>query len=238
MASQSEKNRSDVVDRVRPNRRAGDALLSRCRRGATAPKGQLPGGSSHYLNSNARPAERALLGTLGFVWLVAVRDDRDLTDDQQPATEIDRHAARRLLVEVGAFTRPCDIDLAIFFARHPRSLISAECLSAFLGYELNDIAESLDVLLAAGLLRRRQTSAHAARLYELTGEHSSEGDWLDRLTALASTRHGRLALLEELVQRAHTNADQSAPKADAAERRRPRRIVARLPRGAQRSKNG
>ena len=69
-------------------------------------------------------------------------------------------------------TRPCDLDLAVFFARHPRSLLSSDSLSAFLGYQIKDIADSLDVLLAAGILRRRQTSAHAARLYELTMESS------------------------------------------------------------------
>jgi len=192
----------------------------------------------HRLNSDTTPAEPALLGTLGFVSFVAVRYDRDLTDDQQPTSAIDRHAARRLLDEVGAFTWACDIDVAVFFARHPRSLLSAESLSAFLGYELNDIAQSLDVLLAAGLLRRRQTSAHVARLYELTSERASVGEWLDRLTALASSRHGRLALLEELAQRAHGDADRSGPTARAAELRGLRRVVACSPKAARRSENG
>ena len=37
------------------------------------------------------------------------------------------------------------IDRFIFFARYPRTLLSSESLASFLGYDLKDIAESLDV---------------------------------------------------------------------------------------------
>ena len=123
-----------------------------------------------------------------------------MSDEREAPVEIDRHAARRLLEQADILKHPCDLDLVVFFARHPRSLLSSDSLSAFLGYQIKDIADSLDALLSAGLLRRRQTSAHAARLYELTME-SSEAEWLERVMALASTRHGRLALLEEIARR-------------------------------------
>jgi hypothetical protein len=32
-------------------------------------------------------------------------------------------------------TRPCDLDLLIFFARHPRILLASEQLAVLLGYE-------------------------------------------------------------------------------------------------------
>lgn len=144
----------------------------------------------------------------------------------EPPTDADRHAARRLLDQVSVLTRPCDLDLVVFFARHPRSLLSSDSLSAFLGYNITDVAESLDVLIAAGLLRRRQTSAHAARLYELTTEHASGDEWLDRLLALASTRHGRLALLQEIARR-QGDASAGAPHSDAAARPGPRRVERR-----------
>lgn len=134
-------------------------------------------------------------------------------------------------------TRPCDLDLAVFFARHPRSLLSSDSLSAFLGYQIADIAQSLDVLIAAGILRRKQTSAHAARLYELTIEHSTGDEFLDRLMALASTRHGRLALLQELAHRASGSGD-AAPAADAGLRPGPRRLVARTSIDTQGKKTG
>lgn len=134
-----------------------------------------------------------------------------MAEEREQPTEIDRHATTRLLEQASVLTRPCDLDLAVFFARHPRSLLSSDSLSAFLGYQIKDIADSLDVLLAAGILRRKQTSAHAARLYELTIE-SSEAEWLERVMALAATRHGRLALLEEIARRRlHTRVPKDAP---------------------------
>ncbi|MGH9330461.1 MAG: hypothetical protein ACRD09_08465 [Vicinamibacterales bacterium] len=53
----------------------------------------------------------------------------------------------------------------LFFARHPRTLLISEQLAVWLGYELKQIAGSLDVLMAAGLLTRTQNPTHAARLY-------------------------------------------------------------------------
>ena len=158
-----------------------------------------------------------------------------MRDEREPPTDVDRHAARRLLDQVAVFTRPCDLDLAVFFARHPRSLLSSDSLSAFLGYDIKAIAASLDVLIAAGLLRRRQTSAHAARLYELTNEHSSGDEWLDQLMALASTRHGRLALLEEIARQ---RGDAGAPQSEAPGRPGPRRIERRRQRRNDETKTG
>ena len=110
--------------------------------------------------------------------------------------------ARQLLDRIGVIRRACDLDLLIFFVRHPRSLLASESLASFLGYDLKEIAASLDVLLDAGLLTRTQTSAHAARLYVLavdkTGRGTKQG-WLPALRELASTRDGRLALKEALM---------------------------------------
>lgn len=111
--------------------------------------------------------------------------------------------ARRLFDRIGVLRHACDLDLLIFFARHPRSLLASESLANFLGYDLKDIAESLDVLLAAGLLTREQSPAHAARLYvfAIDTNGGTDGDWLPSLLALASTREGRLALRQALTRR-------------------------------------
>src|SRR4030095_5447918 len=83
-----------------------------------------------------------------------------------PVSEVMTHEeAQRLLDRIGVLNNPCDLDLLIFFAGHPRSLLASEALASFLGYELKEIADSLDTLLAAGLLTRAQSSVHAARLY-------------------------------------------------------------------------
>ena len=128
--------------------------------------------------------------------------------------------ARRLLERIGVMRRPCDLDLLIFFVRHPRSLLSSESLAGFLGYDLKQIAESLDVLLEARLITRTQTSAHAARLYvlaiETNGGDTSPG-WLASLLGLASTRVGRLALREALTH----------PQGDERSTLGPLRIVAK-----------
>ena len=117
---------------------------------------------------------------------------------------MNREDARRLLERIGVLKHACDLDLLVFFARHPRCLLTSESLRGFLGYDLKEIAESLDVLLAAGLVTRSPTPAHAARLYVLAGEGTNggtKGRWVPALLALASTREGRLALREALPHR-------------------------------------
>ena len=115
--------------------------------------------------------------------------------------------ARGVLDRLGV-RRPCDLDLLLFFARHPRTLLSSESLANFLGYNLKDIAESLDVLMDARVLTRAQTPAHAARLYVFEVQDPN-GDWLPSLLALLSTRSGRLAVREGLAsgQRESRSAD-------------------------------
>jgi hypothetical protein len=117
-------------------------------------------------------------------------DSRDMKHDE----------ARRLLDGIGVLRHRADLDLLIFFARHPRSLLPSESLAAFLGYDLKDIAESLETLLVAGLLKRTQTPAQAARMYVFAADGPS-GGWLPSLLRMASTRQGRLALRKALVRR-------------------------------------
>ena len=105
--------------------------------------------------------------------------------------------ARRVLDQVGVLRHRSDLDLLIFFARHPRTLLTSEQLATFLGYELPQIAASLDLLLEAGYLTRTQNRAHAARLYVFSVGPGS-GGWLPALLELASTREGRLSLLSHL----------------------------------------
>ena len=109
----------------------------------------------------------------------------------------------RLLDHVGMLRHPCDLDLLLFFARHPRTLITSEQIAVWLGYELKQIADSLEILLEGGLLTRTQNPTHAARLYVLA-IGGTTGGWLPSLLELASTRQGRLAIREVLSRRAPT----------------------------------
>ena len=138
--------------------------------------------------------------------------------------------AHRLLDRIGVLRHACDLDLLLFFARHPRSLLASESLAAFLGYDLKEIADSLEILLNAGLLTREQTSAHAARLYVFMisdADGGSANGWLPSLITMASTREGRLALRQALMRRRRTitSAGIMPPAADTMVRPGPQGIV-------------
>ena len=106
---------------------------------------------------------------------------------------------RRLLDQIGVLRRPCDLDLLLFFIRHPHALLSSDQIAAFLGYEVKLLSESLDVLVTAELLTRMQTPTSAERMHVLAvgGPH---GAWLPSLVELASTREGRLAMRAALIE--------------------------------------
>ena len=114
---------------------------------------------------------------------------------------------RHLLDRIGVLRRPCDLDLLLFFIRHPRALLSSDQIAAFLGYEVKRLGESLDVLVTAELLTRTQSPTSAARMYVFAvgGPH---GGWLPSLVELASTREGRLAMRAALIdQRSEQTLD-------------------------------
>lgn len=122
-----------------------------------------------------------------------------------------REYARRLLDRIHILRRPCDLDLLIFFVRHSRTLMASEQLAAFLGYDLKQIADSLDVLLGAQLLTRTQNPTRAARMYVFAAGGSGSG-WLPALLDLASTREGRLALRLALTPESTGGADVPAAR--------------------------
>ena len=140
--------------------------------------------------------------------------------------------ARRLLDRIDVLRRPCDLDLLIFFVRHPRTLMASEQLASFLGYDLKQIAESLDVLLQAELLTRTQHPAHAARMFVFAIGGAGSG-WLPALLDLASTREGRLALRLALTSASSGGADGPAaplqPEAALPASRRPYLVQPRPP---------
>lgn len=116
----------------------------------------------------------------------------------------------RLLDRVGVLRHACDLDLLVFFARHPRALLTSEQLATWLGYELKQIAQSLEVLFDAGFITRTQNPTHAARMY-VFAIGGSNGGWLPTLLKLASTRVGRLAMVAALSRR--TSTDTNGPVA-------------------------
>ena len=94
---------------------------------------------------------------------------------------------------------PCDLDLLVFFARHPRTVLISERLTVYVGYDIAQIARSLETLIEAGFVTRVQRPAGNARMYLLTSGRAPEPP-LETLLRLASTREGRLAVLAALSQ--------------------------------------
>lgn len=104
---------------------------------------------------------------------------------------------RYLLDRIRGIRHACDLDLLLFFRRHPRTLLTSEQLVAYVGYDRERVAKSLDGLIEAGLLTRSANPAHAARLYVLDLGGSS-GGWLTSLLEIAGTREGRADVMRLL----------------------------------------
>ena len=123
--------------------------------------------------------------------------------------------AHTLLARIPALQRPCDLDLLVFFAKHPRTLLTSEHLARLLGYQLKEIAQSLDVLLGAGFLTRTQDLARPARMY-VFAPGVANGESLPAIVAFASTREGRLALRRAVTHSgaARSDGDDQEPRSD------------------------
>ena len=91
----------------------------------------------------------------------------------------------------------CDLDLLLFFYRHPRVLLTAEQLVVYLGRNLEQVAKSLERRIDAGLVSRSQNPSRAARLYVLELE-AIPGGLLLSFLKIAATREGRLEILKLL----------------------------------------
>jgi hypothetical protein len=112
--------------------------------------------------------------------------------------------ARGLLDRIDLLENPCDLDLLVFFARHPRTLLASEQLAILLGYEFTQIAASLDVLQRAGLITMSENPLDTGHIFVFTTGDPGAG-WLPDLLELASTREGRLALVRALRERSAGN---------------------------------
>lgn len=109
--------------------------------------------------------------------------------------------ANRLLDRIEILGNPCDLDVLVFFARHPRTLLSNNQLAVLLGCEFTQIAASLDVLQRAGLITVSENPIDVAQAYVFVTIADQGAGWLPDLLQLASTREGRLALVRALRER-------------------------------------
>ena len=103
------------------------------------------------------------------------------------------------VVEAAGLRNACDLDLLLFFSRHPRVVLSSEQLATYVGYDLGDVARALDLLLGAGLLKRTVNHGAPGRMYVLEVDRAEE--WLEPLRLMCATPDGRHALKAWLRER-------------------------------------
>lgn len=108
---------------------------------------------------------------------------------------------RELLDRINSLQDQTDLDLLLFLFRHPNALLTVEFLAAAVGHDPDRVEQSLEGLIAAGLVRRANRKALAAHSFVF---RPAEQDSVFALLQMASTRPGRLALLDALQQRATT----------------------------------
>ncbi|HEX5431690.1 MAG TPA: hypothetical protein VFW83_06975 [Bryobacteraceae bacterium] len=107
---------------------------------------------------------------------------------------------QRLLARAPVVAGRCELDLLVFFYRHPRSILTNEQLAAMVGYDTRQIAQAIEAFIDAGLLERTQNTMHAARMYVLLLEGPRMGG-LKSLLEMASTYAGRMEILQGLAPR-------------------------------------
>ena len=74
----------------------------------------------------------------------------------------------------GGVTNACDLDLLLFFHRHPRAVLTSERVALYVGHELSRVAKSLDSLITNGLLTRVNRPSASAAMYVLASKAHAE----------------------------------------------------------------
>ena len=110
---------------------------------------------------------------------------------------MERDQIRQWLGATHAIRSACDLDLLRFFARHSHALLTTEQIANFVGYGQSQIDEALEHLVAGGEVTRIRGRAADADLYIVEAGDRTDGS-LTALLDLASTRDGRLAVIDAL----------------------------------------
>lgn len=115
---------------------------------------------------------------------------------------VEHEQIRAWLVTTGAVRSACDLDLLRFFTRHSSAMLTTDQIANFVGYSRSEIDEALEHLLSGGLVTRLRGRAADVDLYvmEVSAGGSSSAS-LSSLLELASTRDGRLTVIDALKPR-------------------------------------
>src|SRR2546422_3368587 len=114
------------------------------------------------------------------------------------------------LLDSARIKTSCDLDLLLFLARHPDALMTTEALAAMVGYDLQEIAKSLDLLIERQLLERPQKPTHTTRLYRFRAAHGAPA--LHQILEIAATSEGRRRMRQILRQRQSQTSTAASPQ--------------------------
>ena len=103
------------------------------------------------------------------------------------------------LVEAAGIREACELDLLLFFARHPRVVLSSEQLATYVGHKVEHVERALELMLGASLLKQRLNAGAAGGMYVLAADHVAQ--WLEPVRRLCATPDGRHALRTLLKER-------------------------------------
>jgi len=103
------------------------------------------------------------------------------------------------LIEAAGIREACDLDLLLFFSRHPRVVLTNDQLATYVGHEVEDVARALELMLGASLLKQGLSPSAAGKMYVLAVDDVAE--WLEPVRRLCATPDGRHALRTLLKER-------------------------------------
>ncbi len=121
--------------------------------------------------------------------------DESLDDQEEP---VNTEAIRSMLAHIRVIRYACDLDLLMFFFRHPCALLSVEQVAAQVGYARERVEESLDALIDSGLVKHSESPSHAARLYALQ-LGGPPGEQVTPILQIAATHEGRRKVMRLLA---------------------------------------
>lgn len=125
-----------------------------------------------------------------------------------------RETILHLLDRVSAIHSRCDLDVLVYLFRHADALLTGEHVAAAVGYDLKQVAGSLDSFVFAGLLKRMRSRTDGPGMYNFAVGRPADGP-LASLLQMASTRLGRLEIFEALANQ----GTRGSPDSDVGSKR-------------------
>lgn len=111
-----------------------------------------------------------------------------------------RETITHLLDRVAVVHSRCDLEVLVYLFRHADALLTGERIATAVGYDLKQVAGSLDSLVFSGLVKRTWSRTDGPGMYVFAVGRPADGP-LASLLEMASSRPGRLQILEALANR-------------------------------------